>query len=169
MMKIFAFVQIVRVSLADAGLPKRKKIQLSELDHDLESEDSSTTSPELEELLKARHHLDIGCALKSSRAAAVKRNHGKHAPAFPSFDLRAKGDNGHEWTKCIERFENFLLACDDTADARKKRLTCIMSVEEVNDKFRSLSDCTPQAAASSTTQMLDYDAAKSKLSAHFAP
>lgn len=41
--------------------------------------------------------------------------------------------------------------------------------EEVNDKFRSLSDCTPQAAASSTTQTLDYDAARSKLSAHFAP
>ncbi|KAH7936408.1 hypothetical protein HPB52_023113 [Rhipicephalus sanguineus] len=45
-----------------------KKIQLSELDHDPESEDISTTSSELEEPPTSRHPLHIGCALKSSLA-----------------------------------------------------------------------------------------------------
>ncbi|XP_075550350.1 uncharacterized protein LOC142583755 [Dermacentor variabilis] len=99
-------------------------------------------------------------------------------PPFPSFDLRATDANntGHEWTKWIERFDSFLLACDITADARKKALLLHYVGEEVYDIFRSLPDCPIQAkTATSTTQTTqspstpEYDAARAKLSAYFAP
>ncbi|KAL1422037.1 hypothetical protein MTO96_022499 [Rhipicephalus appendiculatus] len=55
---------------ADTDVAPRliKKIQLSELDHDPESEGTPTTSSELEEPPTSRHPLDIICALKSSLA-----------------------------------------------------------------------------------------------------
>ncbi|KAL3198270.1 hypothetical protein MRX96_044430 [Rhipicephalus microplus] len=53
----------------DAAAPcLMKKIQLSVLDRDFESEDTSSTSTELEEPQTSRHHLDIGCTLKSALA-----------------------------------------------------------------------------------------------------
>ncbi|XP_075539127.1 uncharacterized protein LOC142573370 [Dermacentor variabilis] len=99
-------------------------------------------------------------------------------PPFPSFDLRATDANniGHEWTKWIERFGKFLLACDVTADARKKALLLHYVGEEVYDIFRFLPDSPRQAAtATSTTQTTqspsapEYDAARAKLRAYFAP
>ncbi|XP_050033178.2 uncharacterized protein, partial [Dermacentor andersoni] len=85
-------------------------------------------------------------------------------------------NTGHEWTKWIEMFENFLLACDITADARKKALLLRYVGEEVCDIFRSLPDIPTQAAtAASTTQTTqspstpECDAARAKLSAYFAP
>nr|XP_050038485.1 uncharacterized protein LOC126535743 [Dermacentor andersoni] len=99
-------------------------------------------------------------------------------PPSPSFDLRAADANntGHKWTKWIERFENFPLACDITADARKKALLRHCVGEGVYDRFRFLPDCPTQATtATSMTQTTqspstpEYDAARAKLSAYFAP
>ncbi|KAL3200956.1 hypothetical protein MRX96_043173 [Rhipicephalus microplus] len=62
---------------------------------------------------------------------------------FPSFDLRATDNNtGHEQTRWIEIFENFLLTCDITANARKKALLLHCAVEEVYDENRR-ADNTP--------------------------
>ncbi|XP_072142759.1 uncharacterized protein [Dermacentor andersoni] len=99
-------------------------------------------------------------------------------PPFRSFDLRATdaSNTGHEWTKWIERLENFVSACDITVDSRKKALLLHYVGEEVYNIFHSLPDSPTQVAtATSTTQttqspsMPEYDAARAKLSAYFAP
>ncbi|KAL1424138.1 hypothetical protein MTO96_003636 [Rhipicephalus appendiculatus] len=61
-------------------------------------------------------------------------------PPFPSFDLRATDANniGLEWTKWVERFQNFLVACNITSDTRKKALLLHYVGEEVYDLFQSL-------------------------------
>ncbi|XP_075553485.1 uncharacterized protein LOC142586115 [Dermacentor variabilis] len=112
------------------------------------------------------------------QTATGNRSHGTCAPSFPSFDLPATDANntGHDWTKWIERFENSLLTCDITADARKRAILLHYVGEEVYETFRSLPDSPAQAAvATSTTQATqgpstqEYDAAHEKLSAYFAP
>uniref|UniRef100_A0A224Z9X1 RNA-directed DNA polymerase n=1 Tax=Rhipicephalus zambeziensis TaxID=60191 RepID=A0A224Z9X1_9ACAR len=85
-------------------------------------------------------------------------------PPFPSFDLRATDANniGLEWTKWVERFQNFLVACNITSDTRKKALLLHYVGEEVYDLFQSL----PASTLETTSE---YEAAKAKLDAHFAP
>ncbi|XP_049269122.1 uncharacterized protein LOC125757586 [Rhipicephalus sanguineus] len=85
-------------------------------------------------------------------------------PPFPSFDLRVTDANsiGLEWTKWVERFQNFLVACNITSDTRKKALLLHYVGEEVYDLFQSL----PASTLESTSE---YEAAKAKLDAHFAP
>ncbi|XP_049267207.1 uncharacterized protein LOC125756447 [Rhipicephalus sanguineus] len=85
-------------------------------------------------------------------------------PPFPSFDLRVTDTNniGLEWTKWVERFQNFLVACNITSDTRKKALLLHYVGEEVYDLFQSL----PASTLESTSE---YEAAKAKLDAHFAP
>ncbi|XP_064485116.1 uncharacterized protein LOC135397437 [Ornithodoros turicata] len=108
-------------------------------------------------------------------------------PPFPTFDLRAADDNniGLEWAKWVERFENFLIACNITEAQRKKALLLHYVGEEIYDLFRSLPEaCTqtvPSTSISTTTQQTtatqatqetstsEYDAAKAKLDAYLAP
>lgn len=101
-------------------------------------------------------------------------------PPFPNFNLQATDANniGLEWAKWVERFENFIIACNITSDTRKKALLLHYAGEEVFDIFRSLPDSLPApSTATSTTAAPDasraptseYAAAKAKLDAHFAP
>ncbi|XP_064486028.1 uncharacterized protein LOC135398568 [Ornithodoros turicata] len=104
-------------------------------------------------------------------------------PPFPSFDLRTTDDNniGLECVKWVERFENFLIASNITVDARKKALL-LHYVGEVYDIFRALhtlnlftplkvttAPATQTALASQQTSISEYDTAKAKLDAYFAP
>ncbi|XP_040061964.1 uncharacterized protein LOC120836930 [Ixodes scapularis] len=98
-------------------------------------------------------------------------------PPFPSFNVQATDANniGLEWAKWVDRFENFLVAYNITSDVRKKALLLHYAGEEVHDLYRSLPDDSSSATVSSTAQgaartsTSEYDAARAKLDAHFAP
>ncbi|XP_049522663.1 uncharacterized protein LOC125945132 [Dermacentor silvarum] len=99
-------------------------------------------------------------------------------PSFPFFDARATDANnvGTEWLKWVKRFENFIVACGITADARKTALLLHYVGEEVYDIYCSLPD-SPAAATASTVSSTDgssnatplYTAARKKLDGYFAP
>ncbi|KAM7307639.1 uncharacterized protein ISCGN_011275 [Ixodes scapularis] len=98
-------------------------------------------------------------------------------PPFPSFNIQATDANniGLEWAKWVDRFENFLVAYNITWDVRKKVLLLYYAGEEVHDLYRSLPDDSSWATVSSTAQgaartsTSEYDAARAKRDAHFAP
>ncbi|XP_049526014.1 uncharacterized protein LOC125946562 [Dermacentor silvarum] len=99
-------------------------------------------------------------------------------PSFPFFDARATDANnvGTEWLKWVKRFENFIIACGITADARKAALLLHYVGEEVYDIYCSLPD-PPAAATASTLSSTGgssnatplYTAARRKLDGYFAP
>ncbi|CAN7983460.1 unnamed protein product [Ixodes hexagonus] len=62
-------------------------------------------------------------------------------PPFPSFNIQATDANniGLEWAKWVDRFENFLVAYNITADVRKKALLLHYAGEEVYDLYTGLS------------------------------
>lgn len=99
-------------------------------------------------------------------------------PSFPFFDARATDANnvGTEWLKWVKRFENFIVACGITADARKTALLLHYVGEEVYDIYCSLPD-PPAAATASTVSSTGgssnatplYTTACKKLDGYFAP
>ncbi|XP_064472396.1 uncharacterized protein LOC135386412 [Ornithodoros turicata] len=112
----------------------------------------------------------------------VKYNIAQALLQFPSFDLRATDDSsiGLEWVKWVERFENFILACDIEEDVRKKVLLLHYMGKEVYDIFRSLPEAnTRNASIASTTieaasmesqeTTSEYEAAKAKPDPYFTP
>ncbi|XP_075543265.1 uncharacterized protein LOC142577690 [Dermacentor variabilis] len=99
-------------------------------------------------------------------------------PSFPFFDARATDANnvGTEWLKWVKRFENFIVACGITADARKTAILLHYAGEEVYDIYCALPD-PPAAAAASTVSSTGGSsnatplctAARRKLDDYFAP
>ncbi|XP_065302033.1 uncharacterized protein [Dermacentor albipictus] len=99
-------------------------------------------------------------------------------PSFPFFDARATDANnvGTEWLKWVKRFENFIVACGITDDARKTAILLHYVGEEVYDMYCALPD-PPAAAAASTISSTGgssnatplYTAARRKLDDYFAP
>ncbi|KAL1426759.1 hypothetical protein MTO96_033941 [Rhipicephalus appendiculatus] len=70
-------------------------------------------------------------------------------PAFPFFDARVTDASnvGTEWLKWVKRFENFIVACGITEDARKTAVLLHYVGEDVCDTYCALPDL-PAAAAS---------------------
>ncbi|CAN7986994.1 unnamed protein product [Ixodes hexagonus] len=97
-------------------------------------------------------------------------------PPFPSFNIQATDANniGLEWAKWVDRFENFLVAYNITADVRKKALLLHYAGEEVYDLYRSLPDTSSSTSVSTTAQgaastaTSEYNAARAEIDAHFA-
>lgn len=99
-------------------------------------------------------------------------------PTFSFFDVRATDANnvGTEWLKWVRRFENFVVACGITSDARKTALLLHYIGEEVHDIYCVLPEPPATAPAATASAVLStagesplHTAARKKLDAYFAP
>ncbi|XP_040073801.1 uncharacterized protein LOC115328222 [Ixodes scapularis] len=98
-------------------------------------------------------------------------------PTF-SFNACATDANnvGTEWLKWVRRFENFVVACGITSDARKTALLLHYIGQEIHDTYCALPEppatapaATASAVSSTAGESLLYTAARKKLDAYFAP
>ncbi|XP_077536116.1 uncharacterized protein LOC144148452 [Haemaphysalis longicornis] len=98
-------------------------------------------------------------------------------PAFPFFDARATDANnvGTEWLRWVKRFENFIVACGITNDARKTAMLLHYVGEEVYDIYCALPDppaaavCGSCGAGTPGAATSFYSAARQKLDNYFTP
>ena len=69
-------------------------------------------------------------------------------------------EDGIEWNKWINRFDNFLIALDVTEDSRQKALLLFYAGTDVHSIYNTLVNPSDE---------VDYAAAKTKLASYFAP
>ncbi|KAK6169529.1 hypothetical protein SNE40_020568 [Patella caerulea] len=78
---------------------------------------------------------------------------------LPSFNLELADNAGTRWEKWVRRFDNFLIAKDVKADARKKAMLLHLAGEEVFDLSESVGVADGD----------DFARTKEKLQNYFAP
>lgn len=81
----------------------------------------------------------------TSMAAAV--------PSFPTFDIDKDQASSIRWKKCLQCFENFIVAPDIKDDQRK----CAMLLHHAGDSVQDISD-----TLTDTGEAKDYKCAKDK-------
>lgn len=83
----------------------------------------------------------------------------RHVTSVQPFDTETDPSSlGSRWNKWIQRFENYLVAMNITADPRKKALLLHLAGERVHDIYETLADDNDK-----------YDETKTKLHGYFSP